>query len=150
MALRNFSIVEDVGLLTTFGSNDEEVLSEDEMIGNFMTEGGGSVVLSSEMLSRVPAMTVAPFALEMDSLLLGKEDDDVAEEGGDCGEGSAAIGHGGLLRLCSIGLRHQPTALSLNFQSLGNQLVHLLKLSLPKHILECFQLFLSLHCSAYL
>ena len=38
-------------------------------------------------------MTVAPLALELDSLLPGEEDD-VAEEGGDCGEGSAAIGHG--------------------------------------------------------
>ena len=31
--------------------------------------------------------------LEIDSLLLGEEDDDVAEEGGDCGEGSAANRH---------------------------------------------------------
>ena len=35
-------------------------------------------------------MTLAPLASEIDSLLLGEEDDDVAEEGGDCGEGSAA------------------------------------------------------------
>ena len=58
-----------------------------------MTEGSESVNLSSEMLSRVPAMTVAPLASEIDSLLLGKEDDDVAEEGGDCAEGSAANRH---------------------------------------------------------
>ena len=35
-------------------------------------------------------MTLAPLASEIDSLLLGEEDDDVVEEGGDCGEGSAA------------------------------------------------------------
>ena len=63
------------------------------MIGNFMTEGGESIVLLSEMLSQVPAMTMAPLASEIDHLPLGEEDDDVAEEGGDCGEGSAAIGH---------------------------------------------------------
>ena len=94
IALQKFSVAEAVGLLTARGTNDEEELSEDEMIGDFVTEGGESVVLSSEMLSRVPAMTVAPLASELDSLLLGEEDDDVAEEGGDCGEGSAAIGHG--------------------------------------------------------
>ena len=57
-----------------------------------MTEGSESVNLSSEMLSRVPAMTVAPLASEIDSFLLGEEDDDVAE-GGDCAEGSAANRH---------------------------------------------------------
>ena len=94
MALQKFSVAEAVGLLTARGTDDEEELSEDEMIGDFVTVGGESVVLSSEMLSRVPAMTVAPLASELDSLLLGEEDDDVVEEGGDCGEGSAAIGHG--------------------------------------------------------
>ena len=59
MALQKFSVAEAVGLLTTRGS-DEEELSEDEIIGDFVTERGESVVLSSEMLSRVPAMTLAP------------------------------------------------------------------------------------------
>ena len=74
-------------------SEDEEDLSEDEIIGDFVTEGGESVNLSSEMLSQVPAMTVAPLASEIDSLLLGEEDDDVVEEGGDCEKGSAANRH---------------------------------------------------------
>ena len=82
-----FSVADAVGLLTARGSDDEEELSKDEIIG------GESVVLSSEMLSRVPATTLAPLASEIDSLLLGEEDDDVAEEGGDCGEGSAANRH---------------------------------------------------------
>ena len=79
--------------MTARGSDDEEELSEDEIIGDFVTEGDESVVLPSEMLSRVPAMTLAPLAWEIDSLLLGEEDDDVAEEGGDCGEGSEANRH---------------------------------------------------------
>ena len=73
--------------------DDEEERSEDEIIGDFVTEGDKSVVLSTEMLSRVPAMTLAPLTSKIDSLLLGEEDDDVAEEGGDCGEGSAANRH---------------------------------------------------------
>ena len=51
-----FSVADAVGLLTVRGS-DEEELSEDEIIGDFVTEGDESVVLSSEMLSQVPAMT---------------------------------------------------------------------------------------------
>ena len=51
-----FSVADAVGLLTAHGSDDEEELSEDEIIG------GESVVLSSEMLSRVPATTLAPLA----------------------------------------------------------------------------------------
>ena len=70
MALQKFSVADAVGLLTARGS-DEEELSEDEIIGDFVTEGGESIVLSSEMLSRVPAMTVAPLASEIDPLLLG-------------------------------------------------------------------------------
>ena len=89
MALQKFSVADAVGLLTARGSDDEEELSEDEIIGNFVTEGGESVVLSSEILSRVPAMTLTPLASEIDSLLL-EEDDDIAEEGG---EGSAANRH---------------------------------------------------------
>ena len=58
------------------------------MIGNFLTEGVEGIVLSSEMLSQVPAMTMAPFASEIDHLLLGEKDDDVAEEGGDVREWS--------------------------------------------------------------
>ena len=93
MALQKFSVDEAVGLLMARGSDDEGELSEDEIIGDFVREGGESVVLSSEMLSRVPAMTVAPLSSEIDSLLLGEEDDDVAEQGGDCGEGSTANMH---------------------------------------------------------
>ena len=89
MALKTFSVTEAVGLLTVCGSGDEEEPSEDEIIGDFAANSGESVLLSSEMLSRVLAMTVAPLALEIDSLLLGEEDGDVAEEGRDCGEGSA-------------------------------------------------------------
>ena len=71
MALQKFSVADAVGLLTARGSDDAEELSEDEIIGHFVTEGGESIVLSSEMLSRVPAMTVAPLASEIDPLLLG-------------------------------------------------------------------------------
>ena len=140
MALQKFSVADAVGILTARGSDDEEELSEDEIIGDFVTEGGESVVLSSEMLSRVPAMTVAPLASEIDSLLLGEEDDDVAEVGGDCGEVVQQIGMirlgrmtMALLHLCLIGLRHQQTALNLIYQSLGSQLVHPVNLNLPKH-----------------
>ena len=45
----------------------EENLSEDEMVGDFVTEGGESVVLSCEMLSWVPATA---------SELLGEEESD--------------------------------------------------------------------------
>ena len=93
MALQRFSLADGLSLLKVHCSDDEVELSEDEMIGNFMKEGGESIVLSSEMLSQVPAMTMAPLASEIDSLLLGEEENNVAEEGGDCGEGSAAIGH---------------------------------------------------------
>ena len=93
MALQKSSVAEAVSLLMARGSDDEEELSEDEIIGDFVTEGGESIVLSSELLSQVPAMTLAPLTSEIDSLLLGKEDDDVAEEGGDCGECSAANRH---------------------------------------------------------
>ena len=93
MAFQRFSIANGLGLLKVHCSDDEEELSKDEMIGNFMTESGESTVLSSEMLSQVPAMTMAPIASEIDSLLLGEEDNNVAEEDGNCGEGSAAIGH---------------------------------------------------------
>ena len=52
MALQKFSIAEaDVDLLTARGSDNEEELSEDEIICDFVTEGGESVVLSSKMLS---------------------------------------------------------------------------------------------------
>ena len=88
-----FNVADAVGLLTAHGSDDKEEPSEDEIISDFVTEGGENVVLSNEM-SRVPAMTLAPLASEIDSLLLGEEDDDVAEEGRDCGEGSAANRHG--------------------------------------------------------
>ena len=93
MALQKFSVADAVGHLTARGSDDEEELCEDEIIGEFAAEGGESVVLSNEILSRVPAMTLAPLASKVDSLLLVEEDDDVAEEGEDCGEGSAANRH---------------------------------------------------------
>ena len=71
MALQRFSVAKAVGLLTARRS--------DEVIDDFVTEGGESAVLFREMLSQVPAMTVAPLTSEIDSLLLGEEDDDVAE-----------------------------------------------------------------------
>ena len=71
MALQKFSVADVIGLLTVHGSEDEKELSKDEIISDFVTEGGESVVLSSDMLSRVPAMTVAPLTSEIDSLLLG-------------------------------------------------------------------------------
>ena len=49
-----------------------ENLSEDEMVGDFVTECGESVVLSCDMLSRVPATSVAPLVSE----LLGEEESD--------------------------------------------------------------------------
>ena len=52
----------------------EENLSEDEMVGDFITEGGKSVVLSGDMLSRVPATYVAPLA---SGLLVEKGNDDL-------------------------------------------------------------------------
>ena len=85
MALQRFSVADGLGLFKVHCSDDEEELSKDEMIGNFMTEGGESIVLLSEMLSQVPAMTMAPLASEIDSLLLGEEDNNVAEEGGEWG-----------------------------------------------------------------
>ena len=60
MALLMSSIAKAVGHLTGRGSDDKEELSENEIIGDFVTEGGENVVLSSEMLYRVPAMTLAP------------------------------------------------------------------------------------------
>ena len=69
MALQRFSVAEAVGLLT--------VRRSDEIIDDFVTEGG-ETVLFREMLSQAPAMTVAPLSSEIDSLLLG-EDDNVAE-----------------------------------------------------------------------
>ena len=41
------SVADAVGLLTARGSDDEEELSEDEIIGDFVTESDESVVLSS-------------------------------------------------------------------------------------------------------
>ena len=51
MAFQRFSVADGLGLFVCC-SDDEEELSEDEMIGNFMAEGGESIVLSSEMLSQ--------------------------------------------------------------------------------------------------
>ena len=49
-----------------------ENFSEDEMVGDFVTECGESVALSCDMLSRVSATSVAPLASE----LLGEEESD--------------------------------------------------------------------------
>ena len=57
--------------------------------------------------------------------------------------------HGTAPFVCD-GLRHQPTALSLNCQSLGSQLVHLVKLNLSKHPLSASNCLLFLYWSAYL
>ena len=43
----------------------EENLSKDEMVSDFVTEGGESVVRSCDMLSRVPATSVATPASEL-------------------------------------------------------------------------------------
>ena len=51
MAFQRFSVAAGLGLFVCC-SDDEEELSEDGMIGNFMTQGGESIVLSSEMLSQ--------------------------------------------------------------------------------------------------
>ena len=151
MALQKFSIAEAVGLLTACGLDDEEELSKDKIIGNFVTEGGKSIVLSSEMLSRVPAMTVAPLTSEIDSSLLGEEDDVVAEEGGDCGEGSAANRHD------KTGKDRGPAPFLFNWAEVpANSIEPYLpefreptgpssEAKLTKTPLECFQLFLSLH-----
>ena len=53
----------------------EENLSEDEMVGDFVTESDESVVLFCDMLSRVPATCFAPLA----SKLLGEEESDDLE-----------------------------------------------------------------------
>ena len=53
----------------------EDNLSEDEMVGDFVTESGESVVLFCDMLSRVPATSLAPLASE----LLGEEESDDLE-----------------------------------------------------------------------
>ena len=105
MALQRFSVADGLGLFKVHCSDDEEELSKDKMIGNFMTEGGESIVLLSEMLSQVPAMTMVSLASEIDSLLLGEEDNNVAEEGGDCGEGSGAIGHSAHQWYCYVCVR---------------------------------------------
>ena len=124
--------------MTARGS-DEEELSEDEIIGDFVTEGGESVVLSSEILSRVPAMTLAPLTSEIDSLQLGRKMT-LQKKVGIVGKVVQQIGMirlerttVALLHLCSIGLRHQSTALNLICQRLGSQLVHPVNLNLPKH-----------------
>ena len=51
MALQKFNVAEAVDLLTVCSSDDKEELSEDEMMGDFMTESGENIVLSSEKLS---------------------------------------------------------------------------------------------------
>ena len=53
----------------------EQNLSEDEMVGDFVTESDESVVLFCDMLSRVPATSLAPLA----SKLLGEEESDDLE-----------------------------------------------------------------------
>ena len=53
----------------------EENLSEDEMVSNFVTEGGESVVLSCDMLSWVPATSMALLTSEP----LGEEENDDLE-----------------------------------------------------------------------
>ena len=51
MALQKFNVAEAVDLLTVCSSDDKEEISEDEMMGDFMTESGENIVLSSEKLS---------------------------------------------------------------------------------------------------
>ena len=51
MAPQKFSVAEAIGLFMAHRTDNKEELREDEMIGDFVTEGSESVVLSSEMLS---------------------------------------------------------------------------------------------------
>ena len=82
MALRMFGL-EQVLELVTAGDNDEENLSDDEMVGDFVTDSGQNVVLSGETLARASDMSVSlPDPSEMDSLLL----DDTGGNGGDSDE----------------------------------------------------------------
>ena len=125
--------------MTARGSDDEEELSEDEIIGDFVTEGDESVVLPSEMLSRVPAMTGSS-SLGDRLCYLGRKMTTLLKKVGIVGKvvqqiGTIRLGRTtvALLHLCSIGLKHQQTALNLICQSLGSQLVHPVNLNLPKH-----------------
>ena len=51
MALRIYGLEQALELVTA-GDDDEENLSDDEMVGDFVTDSGQSVVLSGETLSR--------------------------------------------------------------------------------------------------
>ncbi len=157
MALQKFGVAKAVGLLTARGSDDEEEVSKDKIIGDFVREGGESIVLSSEMLSGGPAMTVAPLASEIDSLLLGEEDDDVAEEGGDCGEGSAANKHdktgkddSGPAPFVFNWAEAPANSFELDLPEFREPTGPFNVLNLPKHPLSASNCFLSLHWSAYL
>ena len=82
MALRMFGLEQALELVTA-GDNDEENLSDDEMVGDFVTDSGQNVVLSGETLARASDMSVSlPDPSEMDSLLL----DDTGGNGGDSDE----------------------------------------------------------------
>ena len=62
--------------LWTMGDPDNRGESQqDEMVGDFLTVGGESVVLSCHMLPRLPATSVAPLVSE----LLGEEGNDDVE-----------------------------------------------------------------------
>ena len=79
MALRMYGLEQALELVTT-GDDDEENLSDDEMVGDFVTDSGQNVVLSGDTLSRASDMSVSlPDPSEMDSLLL----DDTGGNGGD-------------------------------------------------------------------
>ena len=67
MVLRTYGLEQALELVT---AGDNENLSDDEMVGNIITDSGQSV-LSGETLSRVSDVSVSlPDPSEMDSLLL--------------------------------------------------------------------------------
>ena len=75
------TIEQALELVTTSSLDDDGDLSGDEVVGDFVSEEGQSVVLSGETLSCAAAMQLSlPEPSEMDSLLLGYDDEDAASE----------------------------------------------------------------------
>ena len=64
MALQMFSVDEAIDFLMEGNPDDEECLSEDELVSNFVTEGDESVVLFGDILSQLPATSVASLTSE--------------------------------------------------------------------------------------
>ena len=84
MALRMYGLEQALELVTASDDNEEN-LSDNEMVGEFVTDSGQSVVLSGETLARASDMSVSlPDPSERDSLLLN----DIGDNGGDGDERS--------------------------------------------------------------